>query len=247
MVASAALNAQSGSLRRDDQLPRRDLRVVIENSRSGPRFFEGPKRVEFGLVRGAPVGRFIERRESLLDLMLRPSVNALVWGLGELTSVELARALDLPTRTVLYTVQPGVALVSAVPPGYFVAEALPQNVALVVAGPRGEPVVLVRRVPPGAVIAYQSSPTGVVLAECIVVPPVQQVVVMAEPAVYANQSTSIFAPQLSGGTAPPPATPTAQVAVAPGKKGKLVYDANSQPIGVIILDSEGKQEFVPIP
>jgi hypothetical protein len=35
--------------------------------------------------------------------------------------------------------------------------------------------------------------------------------------------------------------------VAPGKKGKLVYDANSQPIGVIILDSEGKQEFVPIP
>ncbi len=252
VAAPATAEAQPPSVRRDEQPPHRDLRVVIESSRSGPRFLEGPKREEFVFVRGVPAGRLIDRRETLLELLLRPAVSSLAWGLGEVSTAELAALLGLPLRTTLYAVQPQVAVVSAVPPGYFVAEALPQNVALVSVGPRGEPVVLVRRVPPGAVIAYQSSPGGVVLGECIVVPPVQQVVMVAEPVpvVYASQPASLFGPQLSGNAsvsapaAPPPAAP--QVAVAPGKNGKIVYDADKKPIGVIVLDSDGKQEFVPL-
>ncbi len=189
-------------------------------------------------MREGPAGRLIERRETFLDLLLRPTVNSLAWGLGELTSIELAATLGLPVHTTLYAVQPQVAVVSYVPQGYFVAEALPQNVALVAAGPRGEPVVLVRRVPPGAVIAYQSSPTGVVLSECIVVPPVQMAV-MPEPApmqVYASQP----APSM------PSPTPAPPVAIAAGKTSTVLYDANHNPVGVYITDSDGRKEFVPI-
>jgi hypothetical protein len=28
--------------------------------------------------------------------------------------------------------------------------------------------------------------------------------------------------------------------------GKIMYDANQKPIGVIIMDNDGKQEFVPL-
>jgi len=219
---------------------RDDLRVIIENSRSGPRFRAGPKGEEFYFVRGIPPGRLIDRRETLLDLLLHPAVNSLAWGLGELANAELAAALGLPVRTPLYAVQPRVVVVSAVPPGYFVAEALPQDVALVYAGPRGEPVVLVRRVPPGAVIAYQSSPTGVVLSECIVVPPVQMAVMPEPPpplpAIYASQAAPAQ-------PAPPPAPP---VAMAAGKTSTVLYDANHNPIGVYVTDPDGKKEFVPI-
>jgi hypothetical protein len=242
---SLTMSAQPGPPRRDEPLPRRDLRVVIENTRSSPRFLEGPRREEFVFVREAPRGILIDRRETLLDLLLRPAVRSLAWGLGDLTSVELAAALGLPVHTTLYAVEPGMTVVSSVPPGYFVAEALPQNVALVSTGSRGEPVVRVRRVPPGAVIAYQSSPSGVVLNECIVVPPVQQVVLMAEtappaPVVYASGGPAPTAAQAPA-SGPQPAVP-----VAAGKTSAVVYDANHNPIGVVVTDPDGKKEFVPL-
>ncbi len=221
--------------------PRRDVRVVIENPHAAPRFLAGPRREEFAFVREGPVGRHIGSRESFLEYLLRPSVNAFAWGLGDIADVEVATMLGLPLRTTVYAVDPTVAVVSSVPPGYFVAQALPQDVALVTNTPHG-PVVLVRRMPPGAVVAYQSSPNGMVLNECVVVPPVQQVVVMPEPtspppAVYASS-------QPAQPTPAPAAAP--QVPVAPGKNGKLVYDGSGKPIGVIIVDGDGKQEFVPI-
>jgi hypothetical protein len=30
------------------------------------------------------------------------------------------------------------------------------------------------------------------------------------------------------------------------KTGKIVYDSNGKPIGVIVVDADGKQEFVPL-
>ena len=221
--------------------PRRDVRVVIENPHAAPRFLVGPRREEFAFVREVPAGRHIISRELFLDYLLRPSVNAFAWGLGDIADAEVATMLGLPLRTTVYAVDPTVAVVSSVPSGYFVAQALPQDVALVTNTPQG-PMVLVRRMPPGAVVAYQSSANGMVLNECVVVPPVQQVVVMPEPvppppAVYASSQPAQPAPA-------PAAAP--QVPVAPGKNGKIVYDGSGKPIGVIIVDGDGKQEFVPI-
>ncbi len=218
--------------------PRRDVRVFVD-PHLGPQFRVGPNREEFHYVWGVPPGRFIERRETLLDLLLHPTVNAFAWGLGEVANEEVAALLGLPLHTPLYGVEPNVIVYSSVPPGYYVAEALPANAALVYSGPRG-PAVLVSHVPPGAVIAYQTAPNGVVLSECVVVPP--QPVVIAE---------SAPPPPLVYATSQPPA-PTAQPTTAPtvpmaaGKTSTVVYDANHNPIGVVVTDSDGKKEFVPI-
>jgi hypothetical protein len=218
--------------------PRRDLRVIVD-PRLGPQFRVGPNREEFAFVRGVPSGRLIDRRETLLDLLLHPAVNAFAWGLGEVANEEVAAMLGLPMHTVLYGVEPNVVVYSSVPPGYYVAETLPANAALVYNGPRG-PVVLVSRVPAGAVVAYQTAPNGVVLSECVVLPP--QPVVMPEPvsmppppAVYATSQPP-----------PPPTAPAPTVPMAAGKTSTVVYDANHNPIGVVVTDPDGKKEFVPI-
>jgi hypothetical protein len=226
-----------------DHGPGRDIHVTITDPRAGPHFFIGPDHRDFHFVNVITDRRRIETRDSLRDLLLRPLANSVAWGLGNIVTVELANALGLPVNTTVYGVAPGVPVVATLPPGYFVAESIPTNVALVSEGTTN-PVVLVNRVPPGAFVAYQTSPTGVVLNECVVVPPVQQVVV----------------PTVVTTTVPVPATPAPGVAATPAtepsasssnipmssKVGKIVYDANQKPIGVIILDSDGKQEFVPL-
>jgi len=59
---TGVLQAQPGPPRRDELPPRRDLRVVIENPHTAPRFLEGPRREEFAFVRELPRGRIIDRR-----------------------------------------------------------------------------------------------------------------------------------------------------------------------------------------
>jgi hypothetical protein len=188
----------------------------------------------FHFVELAPAGRHIERRDVLLDLLLHPGVNAFVWGLGDVANLEMAAMLGLPVRTVLYGVEPGVVVYSGLPPGYTYAEALPANVALVSSGPAG-PMVLVPNVPPGAYMAYQAAPNGAVVGQCVVVPqampvpvpvPMPQVPVPTPP-VYNSNPTSTQ----------PPAT---------GNTGTVVYDANHNPIGVLITNPDGSKTFVPV-
>lgn len=235
-----------GVVQRDN----RDVHVVVTDPHAGPRFYYGPNHAEFHFVRPLPERHIITTRESFLDLLLHPIANAVAWSIGDVVSADLANALGVPVNSTVYAVAPGTPIVSTLPPGYFVAEAVPANVALVTQGPAGA-MVIYRNVPPGAFVAYQTSVTGSILNEVIVVPPVQQVVVQqVNPA-----PTVIVAPPAA--TTPSvvtaPATP-AEPAAAEGssslplssKIGKIVYDGNHQPIGVIVLDSDGQQEFVPL-
>ncbi len=231
--------------------PRPDIHVTITDPHAGPRFFIGPSHQDFHFVAVAPERGRIDSRDTLRNLLLRPLANSVAWGLGDIVTAELANALGVPINTTVYGVAPGVPVVSTLPPGYFVAESIPTNVALVSAG-TVNPVVLCNRVPPGAFVAYQTSATGVVLNECIVVPPVQQVVL---PVVATVPVPATVAPTIVSAPAPAPA-PAAPVAAAPStgtssipmssKVGKIVYDSNQKPIGVIILDADGQQEFVPL-
>jgi hypothetical protein len=223
-------------------VPSRDLHVDID-PRLGPHFYVGPQHNDFYFVRPYPAGRGIGSRDILLNLLLQPTVDAVAWGLGEITTIEVANLLGLPVNTPVYGLEASVPIVSTLPPGYFVAESLPPNIALVSYGPAG-PVVLVSRMPAGAFIAYQTSPTGVVLNQCVVVPPVQQVV-MLQPTTPAP-AVMMVPPVTSAAPAPTPA-PAANTSIPMSSKtGKIVYDANAKPIGVIIIDADGKQEFVPI-
>ncbi len=222
---------------------RPDVRVFIDDPRAGPRFLVGPGRDEFHFVRAAPAPRFIDSRDTLRDLLLRPLADSIAWGIGDVATLELANLLGLPINTPVYAVQAGVPMYSTLPPGYFVAESLPQNVALITYGSAGE-MVLSRRVPPGAFVAYQTSPQGVVLGECIVVPPQPQIIV---------PTVTTPAPQVvvAATPAPAPAATAAQpstssVPMSSTKSGKIVYDSNGKPIGVIVVESNGQQEFVPI-
>jgi len=227
---------------------RPDVRVSIEDPHAGPRFLVGPNREEFRFVRPAPGPRFIDSRDTLRDLLLRPLAASLVWGIGDIATVELANMLGLPVNTPVYAVQAGVPIYSTLPPGYFVAESLPQNVALVTYGPAGE-VVLSRRVPPGAFIAYQTSPQGVVLGECVVVPPQQQIIMptLISPPPTIVVTSPAPAPTPAAPTAPTPAQPsTSSVPMSSTKSGKIVYDSNGKPIGVIVTEGNGQQEFVPL-
>ncbi len=228
--------------------PNRDVHVAITDPHAGPRFFIGPNHEDFHFVRPLPERHLIDSRDSLRNLLLRPLANAVAWGIGDIVTVELANALGLPVNTTLYGVAPGVQVVSTLPPGYFVAEAVPANVALVTAGP-AETVVVCRRVPPGAFIAYQTSPTGVVLNECVVVPPVQQIV-MPMVATTPVPVPATPAPAVSPAPAPAPAPAVAPAAASSipmsSKVGKIMYDANQKPIAVMILDPDGKQEVVPL-
>jgi hypothetical protein len=225
---------------------------MIEPGRPGPHFVYGPNHEEFLFVRDVPRGRLIGTRAVLLDMLLHPTVDAVAWGLGDVATVELASLLGLPLHTTLYAVEPGVAVYSTLPPGYYPAQALPENVALVTSGPAG-PVVLARYVPPGAFVAYQTAPSGALLNECIVVPPVQPAVVM--PTVTSPAPAVVMAPA----PAPPPAPAPAPIAAAPApapmaaspapgsnKQGKIVYGADGKPVGVIILNADGTQNFVPL-
>jgi hypothetical protein len=74
------------------------------------------------------------------------------------------------------------------------------------------------------------------------------------------------APQYIYVTTPPPAPPApvvvaapapaaapaapagsyAPVALTPGKSGRIVYDSNGKPVGVIVASADGTQEFVPL-
>jgi hypothetical protein len=226
-----------------DRGPGRDLHVDID-PRLGPHFFVGPDRRDFYFVHPYVAGAVIRDRDSLLDLLLRPTVDAVAWGLGEITTDAVANILGVPVHTVVYGLEPGVPIVSTLPPGYFSAEAVPQNVALVSSGPAG-PVVLVPRVPAGAFIAYQTSPTGTVLSECVVVPPVQQMV-MAQPTTPAPAVVMTAPAMSSPAPAPAPAPAVSSSTPMSSKTGKIVYDSNGKPIGVIVVDADGKQEFVPL-
>jgi hypothetical protein len=223
-----------------DHGPGRDLHVDID-PRLGPRFYVGPDRRAFVFVSPYAPGARITTRDMLLGLLLRPSVDAVAWGLGEVTTIEVANLLGLPVNTPVYGLEAGVPVVSTLPPGYFVAESLPQNVALVSSGPAG-PVVVVSRVPAGAFVAYQTSPTGVVLNECVVVPPVQQMV-MVQPTTPAP-TVVMAAPATT--TAPAPAPAVSSATPMSSKTGKIMYDSNGKPVGVMVTDPDGKQEFVPI-
>jgi len=223
----------------------RDLRVEAD-PRGGPRFFAGPGRNEFVFVRGVPAGRFISSRDLLLSLLLQPAVDSVVWGLGDVATLEVANLLGVPMHTTLYAVQPGISVVSGVPAGYFVAEAVPQNVALVTNSVAG-PVVLVRRVPPGTFIAYQSNAAGLVVNECIVVPPVQQVLMV--PTVATPAPTVVVGQPAPAPAATPAPAPTPAPAAAPApsnKVGSMVYDANGKPIGVIVTEGNGTTQFIPV-
>ncbi len=225
--------------------PGRDLRVEID-PRGGPRFFAGPDHHAFVFVAPLAERREIRDRDSLLGLLLRPTVDAVAWGLGEVTTAEVANLLGVPVATTVYGVEPGVQIVSTLPPGYFVAQSVPQDVALVAQGPAG-PVVLVRRVPAGSFIAYQTSPSGVVLGQCIVVPPVQQVIVPVPTTPAPTMvTTPAPAPTVVSTPAPAPAPTVSSSMAMSSKTGKVVYDSNGKPIGVIVVDPEGKQEFVPL-
>jgi len=195
--------------------------VLIRNGRDPYRF-----------VAEVPPGARLERREVLIDLLRHPVGGAFIWGLGEIANVEIAASLGLPVRTVVYGVEPGVFVYSSLPVGYTYAEALPPNVALVSSGPAG-PVVVMQSVPPGAYMAYQAAPNGAVISQCVVVPQgapvaIPQATLPAPPAVYQPPQTQ--APQ-------GPAT---------GNVGTVLYDANHNPIGVLITNSDGSQHFVPI-
>ena len=245
VVAAGVLPLPAQAQPRDgfgDHGPHRDVQVLIEPGRDR-RFVYGPNRDEFLFVRPMPAGRFINSRESLLDLLLRPTVDAVAWGLGDIATVEVANLLGVPVHTTLYAVEPGVPVVSTLPPGYFVAQAVPENVALVTSSPAG-PVLLTRHVPPGAFVAYQTTPAGVVLSECVVVPPMQQIVV---PTVSTPAPTVVVtSPAPAVAPAPAPAAPVSSSMPMSSKQGKIVYGADGKPMGVIILDADGKQEFVPL-
>jgi len=232
----------------------RNVRVVAD-PRGGPHFLSGPRGDDFFFVRGAPEGRFIDSRDSLLAYLLAPVADSVAWGLGAVTTVEVANMLGVPVNTVVYGVEPDIAVYSTLPQGYFVAESIPSGVALVRRDPRGSPVVLYRRVPPGAFVAYQVSAGGIVLNQCLVVPPVQQVVVPA--ATPAPQAVYVATPPVTAVTTAAPATTVAAppVVAAPAetasvpmssKTGKIQYDANGKPSGVIVQDADGKFEYVPI-
>ena len=204
---------------------------MIENNRSTPRFIQGYDQEEFTYVRGVSPGRVIVSRELFLDQLLQPPGNALVWGLGEVSSLEVADYLGLSLHTPLYATQLNLPVFPSLPPGYFVAGALPADVALVAASPQG-PIVLFRRLPPGTVVAYQPLADGRVLNECLVVPP---------------PSAEFFA---APGSLPPPspvqpATVPPAPAPAAGTGSHVVYDASGKVNGVVVISPDGRQEFVP--
>jgi len=67
------------------------------------------------------------------------------------------------------------------------------------------------------------------------VQPAPQTVVVAAPA-----------PAPASVAAAPAAPAPAPVAMGTGKSGRLVYDSNAKPVGVIVTGADGKQEFVPL-
>ena len=205
---------------------------MIENNQDRPRFYQGPHQEEFSYVRDLPPGRIIASRELFLDQLLSPPGNALVWGLGVVGSIEVAESLGLPLNTPLYAIQADVAVFPSIPPGYFVADGLPPNVALVAEGPQG-PMILFRRLPPGTVIAYQPLTDDRVLNECLVVPPPTADLAPA-PVTFPSPAAPVSAP----------ASPLTSVA-ATGSPSTVVYDANGKVVGVVIIGADGRQEFVP--
>ncbi|HVU37245.1 MAG TPA: hypothetical protein VHC95_02840 [Opitutales bacterium] len=214
---------------------------VVPDSHSGPHFYYGPNHEEFHFVHTYGERHVIVSRDALIDLLAHPLLNTVAWTIGDVLNAELANSLGIPVNTTLYAVAPGTPIVSTLPPGYFVAEAVPANVALVTQGPNGE-LIVIRRVPPGAFVAYQTSVTGTILNTAIVVPPVQQIVVQAAPTVVVAPPVASAPPVIAAPAAP---EGSSSIPLSP-KIGKIVYDDGHQPIGVIVLDSDGQQEFIPL-
>ena len=72
----------------------------------------------------------------------------------------------------------------------------------------------------------------------------QYVVVNPAPTVvYSTPAPSSPAPAPTLAAALAPVAPTTVVA---GKSGRVVYDSNAKPVGVIIVNADGSQEFVPL-
>ncbi len=89
--------------------------------------------------------------------------------------------------------------------------------------------------PPSGYVVY-SGPTY------YVPPPSPQYVVVA-PAPVTPAPTVVYSPS----AAPTPAAaPVAPAPAANGKTGRIVYDSNGKPVGFILQNPDGKQEFVPL-
>jgi hypothetical protein len=56
----------------------------------------------------------------------------------------------------------------------------------------------------------------------------------------------VYAPAPAAAAPATPAAPSAPVTSAVGKTGRIVYDSNSKPVGVIVSNADGSQEFVPL-
>ncbi|HTB63881.1 MAG TPA: hypothetical protein VK737_09850 [Opitutales bacterium] len=80
------------------------------------------------------------------------------------------------------------------------------------------------------------------------------VVYTSPPVVYysqpAPQTVVVYSPPAPAAA---PALVAAPIASAPatitsgtGKSGRILYDSNGKPVGVVVVDAEGKQEFVPL-
>jgi hypothetical protein len=69
----------------------------------------------------------------------------------------------------------------------------------------------------------------------------QYVVVNTAPA-----PSVVYAPAPAAAAPATPAAPSAPVTSAVGKTGRIVYDSNSKPVGVIVSNADGSQEFVPL-
>jgi hypothetical protein len=87
-------------------------------------------------------------------------------------------------------------------------------------------------VPAGAYMAYSAAPNGAVIGQCVVVPQMAPAPVPMPPA-------PAPAPPAVYNTPPPaPAQPTSASTV--------LYDANHNPIGVLVTNPDGSQHFVPV-
>jgi hypothetical protein len=80
----------------------------------------------------------------------------------------------------------------------------------------------------------------------------QYVVVQSAPAVQQTApvvptpATPAPAVAQTAPVAPSTAAAAASTPIVPGKTGRIVYDSNAKPIGVIILNADGTQEFIPL-
>jgi hypothetical protein len=63
----------------------------------------------------------------------------------------------------------------------------------------------------------------------------------------APQTVVVYAPPAPPAPVAAPVAPTpVTITSGTGKSGRILYDSNGKPVGVVVIDAEGKQEFVPL-